>query len=261
MTEKHQKLLTKLRLALENDPRYCAAVICGSVAKGKARPDSDVDICIVATEEEYNNISQSHRFYFGNTGLFKGEEIEIDGKYISLSFLEKAVRNGNEPVRESFKDALILFDHTGNVENLIKSITKYPEEERELKLKRFYSLFECSHYYATQAIGQGEQYFLQKCITDTVFYAARLVLCYNRLFFPCHKSLFTALEKAEKAPENFISMCRDLTESPDAEKLDSFFDLVYEFFEELNISEEESVSHVLEDEWTWFTEKQPAGQW
>lgn len=259
MREKHKILLDKLKSKLENDPRYIGLIILGSLATGKSREDSDVDLCLVAKDEEYEKVQMKKDYYFGNTGDFQDEEIEIDGKIINKQFLLDAAKNGNEPTRESFRDAFLLFDHSGELDSLIKDILIYPESERESKLRRFYSLFECNQYYATQSLNLDNDYLKIRCITECVYYAARFVLTYNRVYFPCHKSMFVALEKATIMPKDFIEISKDLINDPTQEKLDKYFDLIYDFSKELNMTLQESVGLILEDEWSWFTGKVPVG--
>lgn len=258
MREKHKILLNKLKEALENDSRYIALIILGSLATGKAREDSDVDLCLIASDEEFKNVSARKDYYFGNSGPFEDEEIEIDGKVVNMQYLIDATKNGNEPVRESFRDAFTLFDHSGKVTDILKEILVYPEEERLPKLKKFYSLFECNQYYATQALKLNNDYLRIRCITETVYYAVRLVLSYNRIYFPCHKSMFDALDKAENLPDGFIEKSKELLNNVTEESLDEYFDLVYEFVKELKMTEQETVGLILEDEWSWFIGNTPA---
>jgi predicted nucleotidyltransferase len=45
----HQRAIDRLTEAYQDDPDFPAVIIGGSVAKGFARADSDVDFLIVAT--------------------------------------------------------------------------------------------------------------------------------------------------------------------------------------------------------------------
>lgn len=258
MTEKHKALLNKLKSTLENDPRYLGLIIIGSLATGKSRPDSDVDICVIATDEEFTKVAAAKDYYFGNTGAFEDDEIEIDGKIINMQFLQDAAEKGNEPTRESFRDAKVLFDHTAKLDGLVTKILEYPEAERITKLKRFYSLFECNHYYAVQALQQENDYLLGRCLSEVIFYASRLVLTYNRIYFPCHKAMFSALEKADNIPENFIELSKVLLHSATEESIYEYFDIIKKYTNDLNIDLQESVGLILEDEWSWFTGVVPA---
>ncbi|NNF40149.1 MAG: nucleotidyltransferase domain-containing protein, partial [Woeseiaceae bacterium] len=49
----HQRAIDRLADAYRDDPRFRALIIGGSVAKGYAREDSDVDFLIVASDEVF----------------------------------------------------------------------------------------------------------------------------------------------------------------------------------------------------------------
>ena len=51
--EHHQRAIDRLADAYRGDPEFLGLIIGGSVAKGFARDDSDVDFMIVATDESF----------------------------------------------------------------------------------------------------------------------------------------------------------------------------------------------------------------
>ena len=53
MEEQHKRVIQRLVEQFKDDPRFPALIISGSVAKGRARKDSDIDIVLVASEEEF----------------------------------------------------------------------------------------------------------------------------------------------------------------------------------------------------------------
>ena len=50
----HRRAIDRLANEYTDDTRFDVLIIGGSVAKGFARPDSDVDFLIVATDDEFN---------------------------------------------------------------------------------------------------------------------------------------------------------------------------------------------------------------
>jgi predicted nucleotidyltransferase len=51
MREHHARVVQRLVKDFQNDPRFPALIIGGSVAKGWANEDSDVDILLVASDK------------------------------------------------------------------------------------------------------------------------------------------------------------------------------------------------------------------
>jgi hypothetical protein len=45
----HQRVIDRLIDLFQDDPRFPAMIVGGSVAKGRAQPDSDVDVMLIAT--------------------------------------------------------------------------------------------------------------------------------------------------------------------------------------------------------------------
>lgn len=248
MSKEHLELLEKLKRELIDDKRYLSLIICGSVARGTEREDSDVDLCLIATDDEFEKVKSTKSFYFGNDGVFK-DDIEIDGKIVPLSYFQSAIERDDEASRELFRGARILFDHSGKVESLIKEVLVYPEEKVDQKLRKFYSLFECNQYYATQALKLDNEYLKIRCLAETVYYASRLILTHNRLFFPCHKSLPEFVERAENKPEGFQELSDKLLVEPTEDLLWNYFEMVNNYFSFLNMDEAEVVGLILDDEY------------
>ena len=51
--ENHRRAIERLTVELEDDPRFLAVILGGSVARGTELPDSDIDLILVASQEEY----------------------------------------------------------------------------------------------------------------------------------------------------------------------------------------------------------------
>ncbi|RAK04863.1 nucleotidyltransferase-like protein [Halanaerobium saccharolyticum] len=50
----HTKTIENLKEKINADPEIKAALICGSIAHGYAREDSDVDVLFIISTEDYN---------------------------------------------------------------------------------------------------------------------------------------------------------------------------------------------------------------
>ena len=69
-------------------------LIGGSVAKGCAREDSDIDFMIVATDEEFAQREQTGDLFINRTDLTDYKNGFVDGKIIDLSYLKKVAQKG-----------------------------------------------------------------------------------------------------------------------------------------------------------------------
>ena len=53
MRPHHKRAIENLIESIKKDERFLALIIGGSVAKGMEREDSDIDVILVATDEEF----------------------------------------------------------------------------------------------------------------------------------------------------------------------------------------------------------------
>jgi predicted nucleotidyltransferase len=128
----HQRAIDKLRDRFIADPRYLALLVGGSVAKGTAREDSDVDCSLVATDEEWLRRQEARDYSF----YLKEEVCDYPGGYAefriySLDFLKEVAKRGTETLRSQFFNAIIVFSHRPEIEEIVRRIPIFPEAERE----------------------------------------------------------------------------------------------------------------------------------
>src|SRR5687768_522722 len=90
----HHATIEHVTAHFRADPRYLALIIGGSVVKGLARPDSDVDVMLVTTDDEYARLSQQHDLTFYRDDLSTYEGGFVDGKFLNHSFLLDAAERG-----------------------------------------------------------------------------------------------------------------------------------------------------------------------
>lgn len=264
MYDHHEKVIERLVSLHGNDDRYLALIICGSLATGKARPTSDVDLYLVATDEEFDSLRKTNNYFYSNDDICDYPEGEIDGKIINVAYLIEAAKKGNEPTRASFIKAFMPFCHRKDLHELLPKIPVYPEHERDAKLKAFYGQIPHNAYYTACGAETGNRFLTINSLSNLVFYAARLVLAYNRILFPCPKSLFNAVEHASKKPPHFIARSYELLDknlhvTPDDAY--GYSEYIQDYFKDCRISEQERIGNILNDEWRWFTNAPSLPDW
>lgn len=248
---------------LRDDPRYLALIIGGSVAKGTARDDSDIDAYIVATDQEFAERRES-----GNVFLRRDEDYceypggYVEAKILDLKFLLDAADHGSEPTRWSFKDAIVAFARVPEIEDLVKRIPVYPEHEQREKIL----LFHAHVWFYPWFVGEGEKrddpYLVSKAATDLIFFAARLVLAHNKMLYPHHKWLMSEVAKAPNKPESFEAQCQDLLDNPSQAKAEALSKSVIGHFGNPGLTSEQALSLFVEkNEWNWIHGRPPVADW
>ena len=178
-----------------------------------------------------------------------------------MDFLRQAVAQASEPTRASFQDACTLFSHNPEVDNLIGKIAVYPSWDREKRIKAFYGYTRHYRYVGEDAFKSGDRFLITHCLVELVFFASRLVLAHNRVLYPCHKSLFKALEKCREIPDGFITESRQLIGEGNVKSMIAYYDKVAGYFAEYDYPDKERIGRILENEWTWYTKEMTMSEW
>ena len=258
MREHHQLAINNLIDYLRNRDEFLAIIVAGSIAKGTAKDSSDIDVYLVATDDEFNRRKQENNLFFFNEALCNYPGGYIDGKIINISFLKKAALHGSEPTRASFLGATVAFSRIPGIEEVIAQIPVYPESNRSKNLIDFYAqVLLYGNYFAIQALEQGNKYLATHSISNLVLFASRMILAYNRILFPCHKSLMNSVERAIEKPDYFIEGANELLHNPTKEKVADFVERISSF-KDWGITYGQAVSVFVENnEWNWIDQEPP----
>ena len=260
----HQQTIDRLADAYRDDPNFPALIIGGSVAKGWARPDSDVDFMIVATEAEFDRrrrLVKPGDLFINRTDLSDYEGGYVDGKIINVPFLEKLAQHGNEPSRAAFNGAFLAYSHLPGLDAVMKKIPVYPEAERDKRMRSFYCMAFMGRWLMNEATRHKNPYTINRAASQLVLYAGRLILAYNRTLYPFHKWLMQALEEVEGKPADLIKHMHALLKEPTCENADALFEQVKAFVD-LGVPDLEAYTWFMtEVEWSWMSDSTPLEDW
>lgn len=258
MRAHHETAVRNLIDHLKNEDEFLAIIVAGSIAKGTAKDSSDVDVYLVVTDEGFNRRKLKNDLFYFNKELCHYPGGYIDGKIINIGFLEAAASRGSEPTRASFLGATVAFSKIQGLEDIIRQIPIYPEGNRAPNLHDFYAqVLLYGKYFAKQALEQDNIYLASHATSSLVLFASRMILAHNRILFPCHKSMMSAVEKANDKPDNFIERANDLLRQPTKEKVDDFVEAISSF-RDWGITYSQAVSIFVENnEWNWIDQSPP----
>ena len=253
----HRATIEKVTAHFRADPRYRALIIGGSVVKGLARPDSDVDILLITTDDEYERLSQVHDLTFYTPDLSTYDGGFVDGKFVDHAFLLDAANRGSEPTRWSFKNAIVAFSDIPDLQQTINTITQYPLADQQTKIRSFYGQFFIMSYFAQEAHKRDNRYLMTRATADLVLFGSRLILAHNRMLFPYHKWMMTEIEHAQDKPEQFIALADALLQSPTLDHAKAFYDCVVNF-RDWGVTHREGVNAFTEDSERAWLQGRPA---
>ncbi len=258
MKEHHRQSLEKLINILEKDERFLAVILSGSLAKGTESENSDIDVYLVVTDEDFQERMKRNNTSYSNSEVCDYPGGYIDGKIIDMNFLHAAAEKGSEPTRASFEGASVVWSRVEGLEELISRITVIDETEREKKMDSFYAQVRLwSEYFYEEGLKKNNSYLIHRSVLETVFYASRYILEKNHMLFPCHKDMMAKIKQAENKPQKYVSLALALIEAPDEDKMERF---CYAFNEwagpRMRFSKALSL-FVRDSEWNWLDSPPP----
>lgn len=251
--EHHQRAINRLVDTYQDDSRFRAIIIGGSVAKGLARDDSDVDFMIVATDEEFQKRLATRDLFINRRDLCDYDGGYVDGKIISLPFLERLAVDGNEPSRAAFEGAFAAYSHAPELAALLARIPVYPNAGHDERVKTFYSMAFIQHWLMHEAERHGNRYTMARAASQLALFAGRLILAHNRRLFPYHKWLPAALNAAPEKPSDFMMHFDALVREPNGVHAKALFESV-RGYRDWGVDDLAAYTWFMtEVEWSWMS--------
>ncbi len=257
MLEHHQRAINKLTDQFKNDMAFPAMIVGGSVAKGKCRPDSDIDVFMIASEEEYMKRIGDKNLHYHIDDICDYPGGYVDGKVIDYQFILDVHENGSEVARSAFLEAIVAYSHIDGIDDIIAEITKYPQDEKIEKLASFYAQFEAARWYIGEAFRREDTYLLLRNITNLLLFGIRMILAHNEMLYCYHKFLMTDLKNAPRKPKNVIKMTEKLLAEPTKENAEEFYNCIMSFTDWPKPSEGWCSRFTVDTEWNWRTKETP----
>lgn len=185
--------------AVAADPSVLALILGGSLAHGYARPESDVDVVFVVSAEDYARRRAVGRLHYNNRELCAYDGY-IDGKYVTLDFLQLVSRRGSDPARYAFKDARVLLTRVAGLEALLAEIARYPAGEKPGRIRRFGAQLLAWRWYYGEAVKARNPYLTGLALQQVALFSGRLILVVNERLFPYHKWFLREVAAAPRQP-------------------------------------------------------------
>ena len=257
----HRRAIDRLADAYRDDPEFLGLIIGGSIAKGYARDDSDVDFMIIATDDAFERRLAARDLFINRTDLCDYEHGFVDGKIINLAHLEDVAEKGNEPSRAAFEGAFVAYSHIAGLDTLLQRIPVYPAAGHDERIKAFYSMAFIQHWLFHEAERHGNHYTLTRAASQLALFAGRLILAHNRRLFPYHKWLPKTLETVPDKPADLMKLFNNLLEQPCGDRASALFERVRDF-RDWGVSDLEAYTWFMTDvEWSWMSGTTPIEDW
>lgn len=250
MNKDQEDTIKQLIEYVSKDESILGLILCGSIAKGTETDRSDIDVFVVVTDERFNREMMSKNYFWGTNFDSKEFKVEVDGKIIPKNFLEKIWEYGNESIKSTLHHSKVIYSRDRDIAKLLMNKSNLSKQNRKENARKFYSLMVSSRFSADDDL--DNILYVTKCIYDTVFYACRLVLAHNGIYYPCVKNLYKELNNCDKLPINFITSMNEVMHSYSFEKMVEFYNSVCNYFKEYHFDNRLRKGYVLENELFWY---------
>lgn len=235
-----------------------AVIIAGSVARGTERPDSDVDLYLVVTEEAFAAAVRDGRMAYVDRGVATYDGGYVDIKVVSPSYLAAAAERGDDPVRASFRGCRIAWSRLDDLASRLEGITRLPDAEWAPRQASFLAQARLhGGYFLQQADELGNLYLRRHAAVHLVNAACRMLLARHRVFFAGPKYLTEQVAALDARPDGFVEAVDAVLTDATAENGRVLLDLVESSTTGAE-SREESLSRFVHDnELAWLHRTAP----
>lgn len=218
----HEESIKKLKEYFLKNEKPIAIVLDGSIVKGNARPDSDVDAVIVVSEDRYAELKRENRLAEVISGYCTYEGGYFDIKYKTKSLLLQAAERASEPTRNAYVKARVIYTEDEEIPQIVERISAYPEREVNEKIRCFSADLELNYGYFLNCVPESNAYMRTKLSAEIVYSVYRLILIENRKLFPCNRRLEETVLSCEKRPENITVLASEFLRNTTKENADKF---------------------------------------
>jgi len=230
MLRHHKESLQIMKEHFQSDSDVIAVILGGSVAKGEARPDSDLDGMVIITDQAYEKRKAERKLAECITDKCTYEGGYFDIKYFNKAYLEAAANRGSDPTRNSFVKAKVIFSSDSHIEQLIEQIPIYPKDKKIERIALFHSILcYANGYFYSSAERNNDHYMLDKCRFEIVYAGLRMLYAYNEVFFPCHLRLVEYTKYLPTKPVGIVELAKAVSEKRDVASKNAFVDAVRNF--------------------------------
>lgn len=231
-----------------------ALLLGGSLAHGFATAESDVDIVIVVTDDEFRRRLAVPDIGFWSDELSTWEGGYVDGKFVSRAFLAEIAARGDDATRWGYQDARILFSRDDGLADTIAGIVAFPEAEADERLTRFAAQLLAWQWYHGQGWDKQDPYLRGISLNRVVLFACRIVLTANRMLFPFHKWLRRVTADAPHRPAGLMDDIAALYDDPTRDRVDALIADVLAFydFDVPELQRTWGAVFMRDTEWSWL---------
>ncbi|MFE5408979.1 nucleotidyltransferase domain-containing protein [Microbacterium sp. NPDC056569] len=259
--EHQERALAAYVDSVRDQPGALGVVLVGSVAQGREREDSDVDVYLVVDEERFAAETAQGRFAWVERRDLDYPGSYIDIKLVSPSYLATAVDRADDPTRASFLGARVAWSVLPGLGDTVARIVELPDDVWDDRVRSFVAQAQLyGGYFLRQAVERGDGFLRRHAGLHLTLAAARAALAANRVMLPGPKYV-SKLVRSVPTPAGFVDAWDQVVDDPDVESGTELLRILDEWVGG-GITPDEALSTFIRDnELAWLRGTVPAEFW
>jgi hypothetical protein len=258
----HEQAVAAFTESQAASPDTLGVVVVGSVGRGDERPDSDVDVYLVVTDQAYEAAAASRQVAYVIRSGVQYEGGYIDVKLASPSYLRAAVDHGDDPTRASFDGGRVTLDRLGDLEQLVRRMADLPAAawtERVRTYRAQLALY--GGYFLVQAADRGDGFLLHHSAVHCAMAAGRCALAHHQQLFRGQKYLAGDLSRLDGLPDRFLRAWSAVLETPTPSAARELIAVVDAWLGEPLTGDEALSTFIAANELAWLNHTIPPEYW
>jgi hypothetical protein len=261
VADHHLRAAKKAEDRLRDEKGIVAVLMAGSVARGVARADSDVDLIAVVDDAAWPEYLAQNRLAFLWFDLGEPPCGYVEGRYVPRSYVLEAARRGSEPTRHSFTGVYPLYSADPAIDEALPLIPVYPEAERQYRIQAFMAQFFLNKvFFLGEGRRRNDPYLQARAASDMVLFGGRLILAHNRILFPCQKRLMEYVMTAPLHPPRFQELAGELLTKLTEESKEAFCQSI-ESFTDWGVKADLLSTFLRDVEASWYLKTSAVAEW
>jgi len=247
--------------SVKDQPGALGVVLVGSVAQGREREDSDVDVYLVVDDDRFADETAGGRFAW-----VERQDLDYPGSYIDIklaspSYLATAVERADDPTRASFLGARIAWSAVPGLDETVARIATLPDgvwDERvrsHVAQARLYG-----GYFLRQAVERGDGFLRRHAGLHLALAAARAALAADHVMLPGPKYI-SKLVHAAPTPDGFLDAWDRVVDDPDIDTGQELLRILDEWLGDGLTPDEALSTFIRDNELAWLRGTVPAEFW
>jgi len=212
----HDDSLATFVAAAATDGSCEAVIVQGSVARGVARPDSDIDLYLLVSDDAFDAARRDGRLSFTSRDGITYDGGYFDIKLVTLDYLDQAADHGDEACRASFDGARVAWSRVDGLEARLAAIVELPEAEWAERQARFLAMARLhGWYFVPQGHQLGDPFLLRYGAVHLVMGAGRALLARNHVMLKAPKYLASTVAGLADQPDGYAELVAAVLADPD----------------------------------------------